>query len=167
MTGWWDPSLAPPAWSLWMLPYSLPMRPTDSSPLFPKLRKKPAPSAPNTHTQTQQLPSFRVRGVKTRVLCFLALWKTIQIYSTTVGHPCPPVKVCLENQLHNWVGNCFQTTLHDCVLCVFVMLTQCPVLVLTRWACGMCELFDDCVYTLELASVVFLPSLPSFSVIMG
>lgn len=48
MTGWWDPLLAPPAWSQWMLRCFLPTRPTDAHSIVPKDTR--GPEWTNTHT---------------------------------------------------------------------------------------------------------------------
>lgn len=50
MTGWWDPSLAPRAWSLWMLHCFPPTRPTDTKPLWTK---------PDTHKHMYTLTQTR------------------------------------------------------------------------------------------------------------
>lgn len=113
MTGWWGLSPAPPAWSLWMLPCSPPMRPTDFSPLpsHPRLDQIQPLPVPKPHTNPTTSLFHSEESWKLCVGCCLALWKFLNYCE-------PSILLWLSKLVLNIsesVRKCFQTTLHDCV----------------------------------------------------
>lgn len=123
-----------------MLPCSLPMRPTDSSPLIP-LNLSLTPSAPNTNTQTltQQLPSSRVRSF------VLHLEKNQNL----LNYYCP----LSQNKIV--VRNRCTISRHPCVIVAFGVGADSEHMGCV-WAAGTVRW--PCVYTWAGLSDVFLPS---------